>query len=363
LTDHAPQSISEPATTYIEASAHLRAMVWYGTAAAALLTLLLWLILTPSKWNWLAPDHVDIQIDGVDYRVNESQWNQAIERSIATLPATAQAAMRSLDAEIDHRVAETFSLPRANVKNVADWYYSIPGQVARLGLGHSSDVIAAIRRRTFPEEEWAPAEAKLVAKLTQSAESHFASASENFRSTLHAELAEFRIDSTLSDESLKLSFQSNDNALLVRLKNDPALARQGIAVSSSALSSLSARRAAQAAAARGAARTGSAKASVACASTGPMAWVCAGGVFAATLLASEYTIFRLDEVQNRDDFESVLDSEIGRIEKQFKETLRDAIVGALSKQFVEQHSEIDMLVRPIDRIFAKSSKTRPRDET
>lgn len=336
---------------------HRRAALRYGLLALFSLMVLLSSLYISGPKKSTEPVRIAIPIDRNVYEVTWPQWNNALAVAMSAQARAEGAAKQAIEEEVQTRVSAAFAVPKTKVKEAADWYYSIPGHLARIGSFLGADAAATISKRLFGDTEWGLKQAELTAGLTQFTNAQAQWISEHTNSTLHAELSPWRIAAEADREVMSVSLKHDDSVLLNWLHEDPALERQGIAVSAGVFAGLAARRAAQAAAARLAARAGAAQGSVACAATGPAAWACVAGVFTATLVASEYAIIRIDEVRNRDEFEATLLADIERIETKMRNDLCQAFCTAISAKVVpEQRRRIEKQIRPIDQIFAARSQ-------
>jgi hypothetical protein len=299
-----------------------------------------------------------VPIENAAYHVTERQWRGAFKRSMSALSKGETIAFQAIQRDVRTQVSKAFELPRENVRDAADWYYSIPGHATRMLAPLGVDIAERLSSRIFPDEEWGQAQANLVSGLTEATSKHGQNAIDRMMSTLHEELESNRTDAVADGNIEPVAVDFSDTLLLQWLQMDPALERQGIAIAASVASSAAARQAAKAAATRAAARIGATKGSVACAGTGPLAWVCVAGVFTGTLVVSEWAIVKIDEAVNRDNFEAMLLAEIERIELQMEETLRTSLTKGLAIQFEERRATINWKVRPIDLVFASASQQR-----
>ena len=355
MTEPDLQSNPDDSTaTSATARKHGRAALAYGLAAIAVLGYLLWSLLLPNPWHMSSNVRIVVPVENNAYHVTERQWRRAFKRSMSALARGERIAFQAIERDVETRVSDAFKLPKEKIKDAADWYYSIPGHATRMLAPLGVDVAERLSRRVFPDEEWGQAQANLIAGLTRATSDHGQNAIDRMMTTLHAELEPGRTDAIANSSVKDVSVDFRDDRLLQWLQDDPALERQGIAVAAGVVSSAAARQVAKAAAARAAARIGAAKGSVACAGTGPLAWVCVAGVFTGTLVVSEWAIVTIDEAVNRDNFETMLVAEVEKIELQMKQTLRASLTKGLSDQFKERRATINWKVRPIELVFASA---------
>jgi hypothetical protein len=359
------------ATAPPETSRARRAARWDGAAAALVAAVLLWSLLAPMPWAWIVTERTHVQVDDQVYHVTQREWRQAFEHSMSALSQGEQAALRVVEEELQRQVTKVFEMPRGNVTEVADWYYSMRGAGTRAGLAMmgwlpgSADgptrVAAAIGEQMFPAAEWEAAHEQLLQRLTHTMAAQAEAALQDMRRVLHAELAPRRSESVPAQQAAMRSFDLDfDQSEVYRIvSNDPVLAQGGMAVSVSVLTTLAARRAAQAAATRVVSRSLAAQGSIACLATGPFAWVCTGGVFTGTLLVGEYAVLRIDEARNRDELEAAFRRDLERLERAFADGLHAVYVAGMVEEFAARRSVITARVRPIDLLLAPRGARQP----
>ena len=345
-------------TTAAKASSRKLAWLW-AAAAVGVFFLLLALVIVPEPWRPFGEPRQTVRIGDQAYSVNAREWQGARSTALRALTSAEAAALSALEAELDERLAQLFVLPREQVGVVADWYYSVPGQMIRAGSALGVDVGARLIERLFPPEPWSEQQAMLVAELAAAADGHLRQTGDVVLTSFHRALRDRRQDGTPAAEVPELDFDFGSGDFLTQLEQDPALERQALALATGALSTLAARRAAQAAAARSAGRQVGTGLTAACVSTGVAAWLCAGGVFGVTLLSTEVVLMRLDEAQNREQFEAALLAELDRIEAQFAIALREAYLGALSRSFETRQQTLQVTLRPVDVLFGLQPEQQP----
>ena len=346
--------------TTTAAQASSRTMTWaWAAAAMGVFALLLALVVAPEPWRLFGEPRQTVRIGEQAYSLNAGEWQGARSAALRALTRAEAAALSALEAELDERLVELFVLPREQVDLVADWYYSIPGQMARAGSALGLDLGTRLIERLFPPEPWSEQQAMLVAELAASADGHLRQTGDVVLTSFHRELRDRRQDGPAAVAVPELRFDFGSGDFFAQLEQDPALERQALALATGALSTLAARRAAQAAAARSAGRQVGTGLTAACVSTGVAAWLCAGGVFGVTLLSTEVVLMRLDEAQNRDEFEAALLAELDRIEAQFAIALREVYLGALSRSFATRQQIMQDTLRPVDALFGLAQADQP----
>ena len=337
-------------------------LVWTGylLAALALPALLFWSLLAPNPWTWIVPQRATILIDDQAYRLNGKQWRVALENSLNALTGQEQAVLAELDTEIDNTLNLMFKLPRSQVSEAADWYYSGLGQVARhwaglrgMGNGDGYESLADnLGSRLFPEEEWSGLKNSMLNALLSKGADAGRHSLDHMNIILHKELAAYRIDGDPSGADFHLSSDwTADSGLVEIALGDTLPAHTGVAVSASALSTLAARRGVQVAASRAAGRGMTLKGMAACAHAGPLASLCSIGIFTGTFVVTELAILHLDESRNRDDFEAALHADLDRIEQQFRITIKDELIGGLQARFNAERGLLDEHLSPVSRMF------------
>lgn len=325
------------------------ALAWAG-AALLVFAILLWTVLKPDTRQAPEPQRELVTIEEVTYQVDAREWRGARSTALRTLSAAEQQALAALEAELDSLLAELFALPRDQISLVADWYYSMPGQVIRAGSRLGADLHGRLIERMFPTEAWNQKQAELLATLAASADGHLRQSGEAMLASFHRELRDQRTEPRTDTEQQPVAFDIDQISFIQPLQ-DPVIERQALALVSGALTALAARRAAQTLAARTAGRQAGASFSTACIGTGLAAWLCAAGVFSVTLLSAELVVMHLDEVQNRAEFEALLETELDRIEAEFAEAWRATYLSALSQKFDQRQQMIDAQLRPVDLLF------------
>lgn len=305
---------------------------------------------------------IELRLGEVAYRLPPQAWRAALERTLGELPAAEQAALQRLSADIDRQVAEAFALPRAQVTQAADWYYSAEGQVFRL-LVAGMEYVSADRgvgerlaerlgRELFPAEAWTLAQTVLLDELTRSALAEGSQVMATARQRLQAELAPWRLEAPGATPAFAVpEFGFDDSLLLERLRTDPAVGWQAVVIPTAMVAGLTARGAARAAAARGVGRGAGGVGSMACIGTGPLLGVCMVTVFTGTLVAGEYALLRIDEALNRPMLERALHAEIDRLEEAVTVELQRALVDGLAAALGERRRSIEAELRPIDQIL------------
>ena len=336
-------------TTAAKSSRNL-AWVW-GLAAVLVFALLVWLVIAPEDWRLLGEQRQTVVIGEQAYSLNSGEWQGARAAARRALTSAEAEALNALEAELDEGLAQLFALPRQQVDITADWYYSIRGQLVRAAGALGVDVGARLIERLFPPEPWNERQTGLAANLAASADNHLRQTGDVVLTSFRRELSERRQEDKPTAEVPVLDFDFSSGIFMAQLQEDPALERQALAVATGVLSTLAARRAAQAAAARSAGRQVGTGLTAACVSTGLAAWICAGGVFGVTLLSTEAVLMRLDEAQNRDEFEAALLAELDRMEAEFAIVLRKAYLGALSRRFTTRQQTMQETLRPVDALF------------
>lgn len=328
----------------------------YALAALTVLGMLLWSVLAPSPWAWLVAPRVAVAVDGRVYRVPEQAWRAALADGLAAMSAEEQAFVAELGEAVDRKVNTLFAMPRAQVEAVAEWVYSPAGQLLRVAValpGEHADsrLREGVIARLFPEEAWQAAEAAAMAELAAMAAFGGRQVAGAASARLHEQLAPWRHELRRAPApALALELDLDESFLVARLRQDPALARQGVVFATGALTAAAARRAAQAAAARAAGRGSAGMVGAACVGTGPLAWLCMGTVITGSLVASEYAVLRLDEHWNRAGFEAALHEDLARMEQQMAARLHAAYAGALRAALEDRRSAVRAHIRPVDTL-------------
>lgn len=348
--------------------------LWRGPALLALVSgaLLVWAVLGGKPLTAWWTERAVVAVGEQTYELTHRDWRAAFERAVAARVADEGATIEALEEDIGLLVTEAFTLPRSQVSAVGDWYYSMAGTGSRglasmAGLwGESGDVVMAqhITDRLFPEDQWAAAHSAMLATLMARTRQGSQRSLDSMQSTLHRELATYAIAAYPEASAAKAAPDWNTDSLtLTALAEDTLLVNSLAATSATALGAVATlrvvaqRRAAMTAAARLAGRSTTAKGSAACLTTGPWAPLCASGMVAATVIATEWAIMTMDERSNRADFEAALDHDIDQLEAELRTALQRALLGNLEAEFTARATQIDAQFRPIDAVFDRT--TRP----
>lgn len=326
--------------------------------AASTCAAMLWWVLG-SGFDWPSGlQRQTVLIEDAAYRINAREWRGARGMALRALSAAEAQALLDLEAELERHLEPLFQLPRDQVSAAADWYFSLPGQLVRAGTLLGADPGPRLTERLFPPEAWSDQQAMMLASLAAAADDHVHQTGELLLTTLHRELRERRQPAQPAAEVPAFSFELGDSAFVGLLQQDPVLERQAFALASGALVAVATRRATQAAAARAAGRQVGTGLTAACVSTGLAAWMCAAGAFGVTLLSTEVVLMRLDEAQNRGEFEAALHAELHRIEAEFAARVREAYLSALTRTFEARQHTLREGLRPVDLLFGLSSNDR-----
>lgn len=308
-------------------------------AAAALL---FWQMSTQIQRPWTERDMVDVTLGGEHYRLNTRQLAWLEDFSVAHFSGDAAEARRIVETQIDAQLDSTFRAVTARLPLFADWYYSLGGEYSRLSMAVLSSMDLAegdfVARRAaeilFPDQVWTATLNQLDNNAAGMLEALQSSSREGWLLELQQRLAAQKVPppipgltatmsvpDTLMLDSLATRLQTLDQQAVFETRTTlstigaigvagPALwravaARNAVnAARAAAVGGVAggAGRGTAAVAARGASRAGSAAAGAAvCLPGGPIALACAAVAGAATWLATDWLLLRVDEALNRDE--------------------------------------------------------------
>ncbi|MGB4246448.1 MAG: hypothetical protein WBJ75_01920 [Pseudohongiellaceae bacterium] len=304
--------------------------------------LLFWQMTTQTQRPWTERDTVDVSLGGEHYRLDSRQLAWLEEFSIAHFSGDALEARRIVETQIDAQLDSTFREVSARLPLFADWYYSLGGEYSRLSMAVLSSMDLAdgdfVARRAaeilFPDEVWTATLSQLDSNAAGMLEALQASSREGWLLELQQRLATQKVPppipgltDTLSGpdllvlDSLALRLQTLDQQAVFETRTTlstigaigvagPALwravaARNAVnAARAAAVGGVagSVTRGTASVAARGASRAGSAAAGAAvCLPGGPIALACAAVAGAATWLATDWLLLRVDDALNREE--------------------------------------------------------------
>lgn len=306
---------------------------WSVLAFAILLVAtvaLLWQMGEQRQRSWHERQTVDVSLEGQHYRLNSQQLQWVQDFSAAHFSGDAEEARRIVAAQITAQLDSTFRGVSARLPLFADWYYSLGGEYSRLSMAVLSSLDLAdgnfVARRAadilFPDAIWTATLSQLDATTAGLLEAHHAQSREGWLARLQQQLTLQKVPAPIPGlidpasapdalvlDSLALRLQSLDQQAVLQTRTTlstigaagvagPALWRAVTA--RNAINA--ARAAATAGAARGASRAGSAAAGAAvCLPGGPLAIACAAVAGAATWLATDWLLLRVDEALNRQE--------------------------------------------------------------
>lgn len=338
---------------------------WPVVGVLALLALiggLLWQADTLSRW--LGQHRVVVTVEDSQYEVTQRQWRRAVEQARQVGPVGEELPdlpeLASLESRIDQWISDSMALPRSQVDDAADWYFSLGAQTGRqfwsVGAWMGFDVAdrpqEALLARLFPEPEWTERnDAQSGALLDQLNALSQGQVNRRLDAFLQA-LAPYEVEGPVGGQSIRLDLDTDAmQALEHMLDTDWHRGQAAVSVASGTLTTLAARRVALYAGARAGSRGTTVVVSPLAAACGPGAAICLGGIWTASFVATEWALLQLDEHQNRDAFESVLHDELDRLEQTLRRTLKDDIALLLQTEFSTQQERFNEQVRPVDALF------------
>jgi hypothetical protein len=343
-----------------EARAGLLAALWVCGALALLL-----LVATQAQRDWTPPPRLDLSQGEQHYRLGPEQAAWLREFSRLHFAEGGEAARAVLERELAAGLEDVFDQARARLPAFADWYYSLQGEYSRLAMAAVSLVDPAAagfigeraQALVFPrwEEDLAGLEAVLADTLDAGNEALRA----GWLAELSQRLAPYRVPAPIhvSDDAgapraLELETMA---AGLVRQERDAFEARLGLSTVAAGTAAgtvvwrASARRAGvRRIAGRGVARAGTAAggAAAVCGPGGPAAIGCAFAAGAATWLATDWALLRLEEARNREQLIEGLEAGLADLQRQLLEETLAAVDRELARDHARLEREIELSFTP-----------------
>jgi hypothetical protein len=315
-------------------------LVALGLALAALG----WLVVHEPQRTWSGAERYGVILEDGHYRVDARQWEWLRGFSALHFQEGEQAARALAAAHIDASLDAMFAGVAERLPEFADWYYSLPGEYARLSMLALSWVDLAeddfVGRRAaailFPDGAWEVELDALEARTVAGLADHQARVREGWLAELTERLSGSRVPQPLPDaqrdespvriDVLLEQMLARERAALTTRASISALAAGGAAIgpvvwraASRRIAVTAGRPAAARIAGRGAARAGSAAAGSAaaggaavCAPGGPLALGCAVIAGTAAWVAADWALLRLDEALHREEMLAALAASLER---------------------------------------------------
>ncbi len=302
-----------------------------------------WLAAGESQRQWGGAAHQQVALGSEYYRVSPLQLGWLQDFSELHFHGGEQEARALVADELNVRLDHAFAGVSARIPEFADWYYSLGGEYSRMSMAALSWVSLAdgdfvanrVAATLFPEDSWDRALAEMEGQLAEQLLVHQTTVREGWLAELSDRLSAHRVPAPVAgagepdDErrGVRLDLlvselaQREQAALHTRMSISSAAAG-GVAAGPALWRAAHARRAATGSravaargAARGTARAGSAAAggAVACSPGGPVALGCALVAGAATWIAADWALLRIDEAMNRGELMSTLDAGLAEL--------------------------------------------------
>jgi hypothetical protein len=306
---------------------------WVLPALLAAAPALVWLVGNRSQIDWDPGTRVEITLGAEHYRIQPQQLEWLRRLSEEHFLAGEAQALVLAGVEIDRHLEDLFAGARARLPAFADWYYSLGGEYSRLAMTALAAADLADRgyvahkagKILFPSGYWDNALTQLEEQTASRLFEHQRQLRTDWLGELARRLAPHRVPAPLpvagpagQRRPAAIGLDGIFERLIV---HDRALFEQRVAISTLAAGGIAAgpalrrattQRAAPASgriAGRGAARAGSAAsgAAAACSAGGVVAIGCALLAGAATWLATDWLLLRVDEQMNREAMISTLE--------------------------------------------------------
>ncbi|MEX2497130.1 MAG: hypothetical protein WD448_13625 [Woeseia sp.] len=315
---------------------------------------LLWLVTHQSQRAWNGGDEVALTLAGEHYRVTPQQlaW---LEGFSALHFSEGEVAARELIAgEVGGRLDRVFAGVQQRLPAFADWYYSLGGEYTRLAmmamawvnLADGDYVANRAADMLFRDSDWDSDLARMESETAARVQGHHEQVREDWLSELTRRLSAHRVPTPLTMpgaepaarsgqirlDALVGEVMAQERAALETRVSISTLAAGGAMVgpglwrAASRRSATTTGRAISRGLGRGAARAGSAAAGGAavCAPSGPVALGCALLAGAATWLAADWVLLRIDEHVNRDEMLRALEISLSALRGEMERDLLEA---------------------------------------
>jgi hypothetical protein len=353
-------NVETPVAGTTEARAGLLAALWACGALALLL-----LVSTQVQRDWAPPPRLDIIQGEQHYRLGPEQAAWLREFSRLHFAEGGEAARAVLERELAAGLEDVFDQARARLPAFADWYYSLQGEYSRLAMAAVSLVDPAAsgfigeraQALVFPrwEEDLASLEEALAATLDTGNEALRA----GWLAELSERLAPYRVPAPThvgegagAPRPLELETVA---AGLVRQERDAFEARLGLSTVAAGAAGTVVWRAsaghagARRIAGRGVARAGTAAggAAAVCGPGGPAAIGCAFVAGAATWLATDWALLKLEEARHREQLIEVLEAGLAELQRQLLEQTMAAVDRQLARDRAQREREIELRFSPV----------------
>ncbi len=313
---------------------------------------LLWGVTHVAQRPWRAPPAVPVTLEGQHYRVppGELSWLEGF--SAQHFAEGEEKSREVVEKEIDARLDGMFAEARDRVPAFADWYYSLRGEYARVGMRALSAVglaapeyVAREAAQTlFPKEVWTADLEALQQQTEARLRAHEAAVRESWLAEVNRHLGPHRVpaplpgDTQVADRDVDLdglvqNLVSREHAALTTRLSLSTVAGGGAALAPAlwraagrGAEEAGARAAGERLAAGGAARIGESAlgGGAVCAPGGPLALGCALVAGTAAWVGTDWALLRLDEHLHRQQFVGEVDASLGALQVRMREALLDA---------------------------------------
>jgi len=313
-----------------------------------------WLVTHQSQRGWDRGEELAVTLGGEHYRVSPRQlaW---LEGFSALHFSEGEAAARELvAAEVGARLDNVFAGVHQRLPAFADWYYSLGGEYTRLAIMAMASVNVSdgdyVANRAadmlFRDSEWDSDLTRMESETAARVQAHHEQVREHWLTELTRRLSAHRVPAPLAMpgvehearqgqvrlDALVGQVMTHERAALETrvsistLAAGGAMAGPGLWRAASRRSAATTGRAISRGLGRGAARAGSAAGGGAavCAPSGPVALGCALLAGAATWLAADWVLLRIDEHVNRDDMLRALELSLSALRDEMERDLLEA---------------------------------------
>ncbi|WP_024326378.1 hypothetical protein [Thioalkalivibrio sp. AKL19] len=332
---------------------------------------LLWLASQHEPRTWEGDQPLTLQLGEQRYQLDRERLTALERYTLEWLEAGDTAARAHWQDRVDAELAARFEALHARVPEVADWYYSLGAEYARLwqrGAQWLSDAepdapARMLRERLLPEALWERALQDLATRVEWGVDEQ----QRQVRDAWRLELAERLADARIPDPPPRAGGRSaveteQGHALQTALDVDLERfdQRTGLAATAAAGTGLAtpliaravqvrlAARATQTGLARSLGRAGRAGALGAgvCAWSGPFSLGCGITAAGVTIIGVDWLLLRLDETRHREDLEQALHEALDALQAETRLAWQQAIAERVEARHAASRTSVESTFQP-----------------
>ncbi|HEX5418359.1 MAG TPA: hypothetical protein VFY39_00030 [Gammaproteobacteria bacterium] len=344
---------------------------------------LLWSVTHVTQRGWHAPAAVPVELAGEHYRLDASElhWLEAFSRQHF---AEGERESREIAAaEIDRRLDTMFAGAKQRLPEFVDWYYSLSGEYARMGMAALSAVSLApadyvvrkVSSTLFPEDVWGDEFARLQNETEARLQAHESKVRASWLSEAARHLSAYRVPAPLPGDraaagpvvdldGLMPTIAARERASFDARLTLSTIAAGGAGAGPALWRTMAARTAEEGAgraaaerlAVRGAARIGSAAAGGAavCSPSGPFALGCAVVAGTAAWVGTDWALLKIDAHLHRDELLKGLEGSLKELHDGMQRNLLDAYDRIIDGRYTAVQDDLRTSFVPADAGTGKS---------